>query len=258
MKKESVGSYTGEEFWALHQKLVTGPDKYTKPIRVYCDVDGVIMPFINEQEDIDRLDGDATIKVTTHHGFTNGLVNVVEGRFLYSKAVAAKLSEWSHREDVDFIWLTAWRFNAPYALDELLNIKSSGFMEWNNSPSDYNQVFKRIAIEDEQKISPSKFIWLDDLANKTRDYAGGSYAVDSEPIPVFTRGEYNYEYDESFVEELDENGYRINEQEVTVTFVPKGEYIDPERYLSLTTDSYVGLSEKEISQVDAWLAKESS
>lgn len=256
LKKESVGTLTAEEYMALHAELVTGPDKYTKPIRIYCDVDGVIMPFINEQEDIDRLDGDAMINVTTRHGFGNDAINLVPSRFLYSKAVAAKLSEWSHRDDVDFIWLTAWRFNAPYALDELLNIRSSGFMEWEEKRSDYNQVFKLIAIEDEQKVSPSKFIWLDDLANKTRYYDNDDMAVEN-AIPVFTRGSYNYEYDKSFVEELDKNGRRIHEQEVTITFIPKPGGINPQQYLSLTTDSYLGLTEKEISQVDAWLDEES-
>lgn len=257
LKKEIVGSLTEEEYWDLRNNLVTGPEKYTKPIRIYCDVDGVVMPFINDQEDLDRLDGDATIQITTWQGFGSDTINITESRFLYHKAVAAKLSEWSHRDDVDFIWLTAWRFNAPYSLDKLLNIKSSGFMEWDEKRSDYNQAFKRFAIEEEQKVSPSKFIWLDDIANKTRYYENG--CPDEElAVPVFTHGSYNYEYDKHFVAELDKKGQQINEQEVTMTFIPKNVRIDPKQYLSLTTDSYVGLSEKEISQVDAWLSAESA
>jgi hypothetical protein len=245
LQDEAVGSITHEEYKELDDKLKAGPHKYTKRIRMYVDVDGVVMPFIYSQEDLDKLDGQDTINVlNTNKWYGSDDTDIISGRFVYNKFVAAKLSEWSHRDDVDFIWLTSWRINAPYALDEHLNIKSVGYLPWDKKMSDYNHAFKRVAIAEEQAEFPSKFIWLDDFANKRRE--------DSR-IPVFTEGYYDSRWVEDLDSEIDdftgEHGGHFEE----LGLVIEKEIIDPEQYLSITTKDTVGLSEKDISAIDDWL-----
>jgi hypothetical protein len=244
MAKNVTGSITSEEYQELLEKYTAGPDKYTKPIRIYVDVDGVIMPFINSQEDLDALDGRDTITITNGHSiFYGDAVELDTGLFVYNKFVAEKLSEWSHRDDVDFIWLTSWRVNAPYALDAILNINSVGYLPWDRRRSDYNHAFKRVAIENEQKVSPSKFIWLDDFANKQM----------YKDIPVFTRGYYEGHFERTPNGEFNEFTGSWEQDYIQGDFIVEKEFIAPEQYLSITTDSYVGLSQENIAVIDAWL-----
>lgn len=246
MVKKVVGTLTEKEYSALNHEFAVTPEKYTKPIRMYVDVDGVVAPFVYSEEDYDMLDGRNTLQVVDIKNFFVEPLNIVERSFVYRKKVVQKLSEWSHRDDIDFVWLTSWRFNAPYALDKIMNIKSVGYLPWERHKSDYIQSFKRIAIEGEQKLSPSKFVWLDDFANEQR----------YPEIPVFTEGYYEYE------EVPDPNGKwddflgKIETTIEEVAFIEEKEIIQPDQYLSLTTKSYLGLTDSHISMIDVWLNKQ--
>jgi len=244
--REIVGAMPYDDYTNLIERFSTNPEKYTKPIRIYCDVDGVVMPIIRTWEQYEAMDGKDTINFLRRPNFYHAASDIETGLFVYNKFVAEKLSEWSHRDDVDFIWLTAWRHNAVYSLDKILNVKSVGFLPWEERRSDYQHWYKRYAIEEEQKISPSKFVWLDDFANKRR----------YEDIPVFTDGHY------SRVEVEVENpvwddftGSYVKKYE-DGPFVIKKEIIPASQYLSLTTEGTLGLQPEDIAQVDAWLANQ--
>jgi hypothetical protein len=136
------------EHRSVSENRAVYPGAYTKPFRVYCDVDGVVMPFITSQESIDQLDGSGDITVFNYTGYGFEKVN---DRFYFKKKTAEFLSELSHRDDVDFVWLTAWRENAPYALDALLGVESVGYLDWKIKRSDFSHRGKGEAILEDQK-----------------------------------------------------------------------------------------------------------
>jgi hypothetical protein len=245
-KHQVVGTLAAQAYKELDQKLKAGPEKYTKRIRIYVDVDGVIMPIIRTQKDLDQCGGKSPIKTLSFppQYYEGDRVNIIQdGIFAYKKRVAEQLSEWSHRDYVDLVWLTSWRINAPYALDELLNIKSVGYLPWAKHRGDYNHSFKGLAIEEDQKASPSKFIWLDDFANKRRDAR----------IPFFTHGHYGSRWVEDPNSEIDSfTGIRDGHHE-ELGFVTKEVFIDPERYLTITTKGTLGLSKQQVATIDDWL-----
>jgi len=222
------GLTTWEEYLTFAETMEVTAAKYTKPIRIYCDVDGVVMPVIKTFEELDRLDGSNEITIYDikrgYYTYYPDAPPVMTGLFVYNKFVAEKLAEWSKRDDVDFVWLTAWKHNAPYAIDEALGIKSVGFLQWQVNGSDlYPHIGKGWSISDDQKASPSKFVWIDDFANVST-YLG-------DDVPYFSRIKRNREtFEKSIVHE-----------------------IDPSSYLNLTTNGSLGLTEKEINQVDMWL-----
>lgn len=212
-------------FAKYSEKHAVTPDKLTKPIRIYCDIDGVVKPFFDPTSE--NADSKAIVSLFNRDEETGDLW-VEEGPFYYKKAVVDKLSEWSKRDDVDFIWLTAWRENAPFALDEKLDIHSVGFLPWNFQKSDTWHKNKGIALLQNQRESPSKFIWLDDFANK-REFA---------EVPYFTVG---------FM------GQPEADNEADPVFYADEILIDPDHYLSITTHSWDGLTQPELDLIDSWL-----
>lgn len=77
-----------EEYTEIFEKLSVKPNQYSKPIRVYCDVDGVIQPYIYDEKDLEPLDEKAELsfhrykwadEVETKNGFLYFRKSVREG-----------------------------------------------------------------------------------------------------------------------------------------------------------------------------------
>lgn len=211
------------ELYNKIKELSVNPGNYMKPVRIYMDVDGVVIPLkaYNDQDRPSTALKEAEISVFPPYSFTSEMRRI---RVAYNEFAAQKLSEWSHRDDVDFIWLTSWRVNAPNALDELFNIKSVGYLPWDLKMSDYNGSFKRIALMEEQEEYPSDFVWVDDTSNSTDRF--------DSPEELFT--DFSH-----WNEEEQKSEYKL--------IVPS------ERYLNVTTNSYTGLTSEDADRVDAWL-----
>lgn len=219
-----------DDYVALLSTFVARSEKMVKPFRLYVDVDGVIMPYTYSEEEFNALDEQVQIEVYSTKPTPLGEVpETVIGNFGFNTFVAEKLSEWSKRDDVDFVWLTAWRSNAPLALDDVLHVDSVGYLPWQMKMADYQQSFKGVAIVEDQEKNPSKFVWIDDVANIS------GYGSD---LPYFTDQDWIWTKDtpedEDGVEELT---HRIN----------------PDQYLTITPKQTVGLSLEDIACVDTWL-----
>lgn len=223
---------TPEEYSKFDAQFSTKPSDYTKPIRFYCDVDGVIKPGVRSQEELDRRFPNAVeIDVLPPFSHLNPLP-LHKGRFWWDEQVIDRLAALSRSPHVDFVWLTDWRVSAPHALDKLLGIQSIGFLDWERKFSDYNQVFKRYAILDEQKESSSKFIWVDDRAN--RPYGGAPH--------VFSEEKDGYEW------EYDENGDIVGDVSDGYT-----DLIPASQYLNVITDNNAGLTLQELDMIEKWI-----
>lgn len=216
--------YTKDEFFALSAFLEAGPEKYTKPVRFYCDVDGVVMPLIQRNGVAGDGETAGDITVFAYNSDYSGFEEE-KTTFFYNEAIVKRLVEISERDDVDFVWLTGWRENAPHVLDPLLGIKSVGFLPWAKKFSDYSHAFKGVAVEQDQASSPSDFVWVDDFANHPRH----------EGLPYFSREES--EYDEA----ADDFTVFIEER------------LDAGRYHTVTTEGSVGLLASELDTIIDWL-----
>jgi hypothetical protein len=222
--------YEKKEIDRLHIELMTDSESYTKPIRIYCDVDGVIRPYIHRdtpEEELPSLES-AEIEIFNLRGFAEWDKKST-GMFSYSKTAADSLSVLSHRDDVDFVWLTSWKVNAPYALDELLDIKSVGFLDWQQQISAFEHAPRGWSIMDDQELSPSRFIWIDDVANKRAFH----YDNEGNALPYFS--------DKKYVDSDEGPGYYLTHR------------IDPNKYLTITTDKYTGLTKEEYRQTLKWI-----
>ena len=150
-----------EEFVALDKRSQVAIETYSKPVRFYSDVDGVLALYF------DTL---AARAAHANHARVNllqpsyGSINVKPLDIEWNQIASDALSKYSHSSQIDFVWLTQWRLNAPLVLDPLFNIKSKGYLPWASSPTDYNQFFKAVALLEDQKIAPSSFVWIDDIA----------------------------------------------------------------------------------------------
>ena len=209
----------------LLSDLAVNPENYNKKIRVYCDVDGVIQPFIYREEDLEALDKHIDAEYIEYYLWDDE-VKIKEGLFYFRENVQKFLSELSL--ETDFVWLTAWKMNAPRTLDHQMNIKSLGYLPWEIRRSDYNHYFKRSAIEADQKENPSKFIWLEDMANKN----------------TFSDGQL-------FKKPIVPKNYSLGDERKYKKLIPKN------RYCSINTNSYIGLMDEEIDRVWKWIRKNS-
>lgn len=210
------------------------PSSYTKPIRIYMDVDGVVKPSVKSQEELEeRFPNAVEIDVLPHYSWDDPM-NLLRGQFWWDEEVVARLGELSRSPHIDFVWLTDWRVSAPHALDELLGIQSIGYLDWEKKFSDYSQAFKRVAIVDEQEESPSKFIWVDDRANLPR---GGAPHV------------FAYENDD-FEWEFDDEGELVGDASDAYR-----DEISPSQYMNIITDKYKGLTIEDIVSIEEWVKK---
>ena len=193
---------------------------YSKPLRLYADVDGVLSPFFRTSEEQRSHTPQQLISVQRFNA-----VGPSDYNFEWIEFVAQKFSEWSKHPAVDFVWLTSHNANAPSVIDPLLDIESLGYLPWAQKMSDHTQVFKGRAIEDDQQEKPSDFIWIDDMANIRRN---------GEPLFI--------DWDNSD-EDYDDEGNVIG----IVESIPSS------RYLAVTPDGYVGLSLADISRIDSFI-----
>lgn len=229
-------SISNKRYTELHSQYSVTPARYSKPIRFYCDVDGVIKPEprVSSREELEMLFPNALeIDVLPPYSFHDPLP-LKKGLFWWDAEVIERLGALSRSPHVDFVWLTDWRVSAPHALDALLGIESIGFLDWDRKFSDYNQVFKREAIIEEQEEAPSKFIWLDDRANRP-------YGIAPHP---FAEEKYDFEFD------YDDDGEIIGD-------VAEGYdvLIPATRFLNITTDSTVGVTLTEVEIIEEWVKK---
>lgn len=225
---------TQEEYRKLVTKFAVTTSSYTKPIRIYMDVDGVVKPSVKSLEELaERFPNAVEIDVLPHYSWDDPM-NLLRGKFWWDAEVVARLAELSRSPHIDFVWLTDWRVSAPTALDELLGIQSIGYLDWEKKFSDYSQAFKRVAILDEQEESPSKFIWVDDRANFPRGGAPHVFADEND----------DYEW------EFDDEGEPIGD-------ASKAYYdqIPPSQYLNVITDKYQGLTIDAIVSIEEWVKK---
>lgn len=141
------------------------------PFRVYCDVDGVCALFYTEYDlnkiiveglDVNSL-GNSYVRLNDCV-FNNKAPRQVDV-FWKSQNMEA-LSQLSHRDDVDFVWLTTWRHEAPNNLDKLFNIKSAGYLNWVvNLEDNLPEMGKSKSLLETETVAPSqKFVWIDDAA----------------------------------------------------------------------------------------------
>lgn len=135
----------------------------TAPNRIYCDVDGVLALFIHSYEgtyaDFDAL-GNSKAEVMFERAYGAPFIAALR----WNSEIISAVGELSRRDDVDFVWLTSWRDQAPTHLDSLWNIESKGYVPWQQKFSDFNHTFKCIGLEAIEKESPSRFVWIDDFA----------------------------------------------------------------------------------------------
>lgn len=229
---ESPLTITSEEYMKLNAHFSTKPSSYTKPIRLYLDVDGVIKPSVRSKEELDaRFPQAVELDVLPPYSWLDPLP-LKRGLFYWDKEAIARLAALSHSPHVDIVWLTDWRVSAPHALDELLGIKSVGFLDWERKFSDYNQSFKRVAIQDEQKESPSKFVWVDDRANMP--YGGASHPFAQE------NDDFDWDYD-------DEGNVVGGIADAYYDVIPAAQY------LNIVTNPVTGLTLDDMSNIEKWV-----
>ena len=132
-------------------------------IRIYCDVDGVINLLKNFPSDADVHDAEK-LQVPFRYRYNYGPDTWKAFDLRWRTQVVEALSEFSKRDDVDFIWVTTWRWNATEQLDELWDIKSSGYLRWFSAPRDDFHLAKLDAVEGYENNEPAPFIWIDDVA----------------------------------------------------------------------------------------------
>lgn len=194
-------------------------------------MDGVIAPFTSFNDPLENVDSEITVDVYSPTFWFNNDEEIEPRKIVlsYRKKAVEFLSELSFHPLIDFVWLTAWRFNAPNIFDEKFNINSIGYLPWQNKRSDYNHVFKRVAILEDQEKHPSKFIWFEDLANKPET----SWNETNEPIigSAFTVFDWRNNYERT-------------------------EKIPLNQYLSIHCDHNIGLTDKQIIETQEWLENE--
>lgn len=230
------GILTLQEVELLKLKYSIANKKLDGPIRVYVDVDGVVSPYVDSLEELERRFPSAVdISVIPNGGFFLNNENILRtGKFWWNVNAVARLAKLSHALHLDVVWLTAWGLNGPYILDKILGIKSSGYLEWTQKSGDYSQFFKRQAIIEDQKKNPSKFVWIEDLANKAEL---NSPHVFSEEIKTS-----RWEIPDENNSDLDiVDGYQI--------------IIPQDRFLSITPESYDGLNLDHLEEIENWIAR---
>lgn len=219
------------EFKKLTQHLQATPQSCQAPFRIYLDVDGVIQPVIPARE---LLELPAYIPATLFKNTYWDPVTVKEGRFYYHPDVIERLAGLSKRTDVDVVWLTSWMESAPYSLDKPLGIQSAGFLQWQDNRGDlsYYQPNKGHAILLDQEVNPSKFVWVDDKANRTTeaqpDYFTHSRRVQNGQAPDL--------YDRS----------------IPPAYEQVAE-IESDQYLTVTTLPDVGLTMEDLDRIEEWI-----
>jgi len=206
------------------EQLEVDPSKYSRPIRIYGDVDGVISPYFHSREEAEAHKPQRSFMFERW----SPSVQDYEGArydFQWDEFAVNKYREWSLNPNVDFVWLTSLRHNAPKFLDPFAGIESIGYLPWTDKLGDHDQSFKKVAVEEDQESHPSKFVWIDDMAN-----------IASYGEALFVNWDTEREVDGVYVYD---------------------EIIKSTEYLAITPNKYVGLTPEHAAQVDAFIARNS-
>lgn len=203
-----------EPFKTLAARTEKKPGVGVRPVRFYLDVDGTILPDDTERPGLTSVE----LPYLTRRQVPPYDLEVAKTFFQVDMEVVNLISDISHRDDVDLVWLTGWKYSAPFTFDEHFNIRSIGWLDWAIKLSDYSHSFKRVAVHEDQELSPTRFVWADDLA---------------------TSFYWLHEDDDEFPEMV--HGKHTRDR------IPK------DRYLLLNPDSRVGLTVEDLQNTINWL-----
>lgn len=234
---------TIEEYHSLVSSFKVDLSKLTAPIRFYVDVDGVLLPFIRNEEDLSKFN--SVIKTSVLDSDWKGSFIEVFHYYAYHKQVVDRLAQISKHPMIDFVFLTSWNFNAVRSIAKAFSIETAGFLPWALKMSDYNQVFKGVAIRELEEKSPSRFVWIDDVANKKYPershyfsrYDDLHYDDEANEFKKISYEEYLSLNKQLFLEDDGEEFYEIPESS----------------YLTVTTNSYSGLKMIELDRIESWV-----
>lgn len=251
MKTTKIKEYlmtTASTLQEIVDRLNVTPERYQEvnadAIRIYLDVNGVIIPDLESEEAYNQFPGKKLvvkdIKEPNYYWEADEPFTLKDMPIWFDPEAIERLATLSHDPRVVIVWLTDWRWHAPFSLDEALGMKTLGYLDWQRKFTDYNQVFKGVAIKEEQEASPSKFIWIDDRANrKTYD-----------DLPYFTT-------------QLMEHPWIVDDEDEPESYADREVFkyhgadyrvdIPVERYLSVTTKNTKGLTMKELDLIEEWI-----
>ena len=160
----------------------------SKPI-LFCDFDGVLNTFpykyhrINDEFERENYAADG-LEILQHGANEYALQRYpideeqyfrADERFIaaagngsfiihYSSEMVDRIRNLIDTGKIEFVWLSTWRAHT-ITLNEHLNFRNVSWLDWEQKMSDYNQVFKKVAIRDYfTENEPRPFIWLDDVA----------------------------------------------------------------------------------------------
>lgn len=137
-------------------------DRYTKPIRFYCDVDGVFNKFYKTKLEEATYPYKEKVLLEVRQAWSPSDLNK-EITVEWIPGVPEKLASLSKNPLIDFVWLTSWRSAAPIILDDYFGIDSIGYLPWQEKFSDHSGSFKRVALVEDLKGTNAKVIWIDDV-----------------------------------------------------------------------------------------------
>lgn len=237
---------TRDEIIEAYEKLSIEPsyyDAYPDAIRIYLDVNGVVIPDFASPEEYENFEGTKMTVQTVNDNFgwdkTQNLMQ--KTAIWFNTEVVNRLAKLSRDPRVVIVWLTDWRISAPLALDEAMGIESLGYLDWQKKFTDYSQSFKGVAIKEEQELSPSKFVWVDDRANYPPRWEPGYFTTEIS--------------DELSDLIIDEENDTVNKTLETIEF--EGALfradIPLEQYLTVTTKNTVGLTMDELDLIEEWI-----
>jgi len=119
------------------------------------DVDGVV-----NAHDLDLSNPDTRTGVVEWRKKTSGKEMVREQEVTWSQATI----DFINNTGFEIFWLSAWKENTQRVLDKLVGIKSSGWIDWDQSIPEEGGKF--LALQEFLNGSNVDFIWVDDVATK--------------------------------------------------------------------------------------------
>lgn len=238
---------TKEELEDAYELLRVTSEKYRQvnpeAIRIYLDVNGVVIPDLESAEEYENFSGVkmAVPTIKQNYGWDPDEPLTEKTAIWFNEEVIHRLATLSRDPRVVVVWLTDWRISAPLSLDKAMGIESIGYLDWQRKFTDYNQSFKGVAIREDQKSSPSKFIWIDDRANRLSPYAPAYFSTE------IRGGASNWIIDDE--DDMVDATLEIVDYEGSVFRLD----IPRENYLNVTTRNTDGLTMKELDLIEEWI-----
>lgn len=125
---------------------------------LYCDVDGVINIATMQLRKFENKIIFRKLPTKAGEKFWAVPLNIT-----WRKQVSTALS----LMNVNFFWLTTWNHQAVNILEPLTGIKSAGVLDYKMPLREtMSQHSKYLLLKKHQKINPTPFIWIDDVATK--------------------------------------------------------------------------------------------